>query len=525
MRHVITRFEVLSYALIIAAWLAVVQSTFAHATPAPTESREGSFQDSTSELSLEVGNAVLVECARPMKRVAVAKGDVAEATAISPIEIMVNGKAPGHTSLIIWDDRGGHEFFSVTVHDSAAALVAVKHEPASELPGQPVRLTAENGLIYPHGTVKDLTSSARAVQIASAAGKVMNLLDVEVPQRKPEILLKVRFASVDRNKAKDMGISFFDLGLGKVVGGVSTGQLSTVTVSGTGSSSSSGFSGTGGTATLSDEGNFTAYFPGLNAGASIKALETTGLAEVLAEPNIISMDGKEASFLAGGEYPYPVVQPASGGGVGAVSIEFKDYGVRLNFIPTLTPSGTIRLQVAPEVSALDFADALEISGFTIPAITLRKMNTEVELGDGETVVLGGLLDNRETESFEKIPFIGDVPILGKFFQSKSTNRTNTELMVLVTPEIVVSVLSGTQLPALKYPAKFLPSNSNTPMNTPDAKTAANTPVLTAIPVETLIQSMKPEKPLVIEGGTGRFGAGSTSTNAGGASSPDASPQQ
>jgi pilus assembly protein CpaC len=192
---------------------------------------------------------------------------------------------------------------------------------------------------------------------------------------------------------------------------------------------------------------------------------------------------------------------------------FKEYGVRLNFIPTITPRGTIRLQVAPEVSALDFTNAVEISGFEVPAITSRKMKTEVELSDGQSFVLGGLLDNRETETFEKIPFIGDIPILGKFFQSVSKNRTNTELIVTVTPEIVAPIQAGAPVPELKYPAKFLPPNSGIPMNHPDAKTAANTPAPppSSIPVETLIESMKPEPPLVIEGSTGGFGAASTTT--------------
>jgi pilus assembly protein CpaC len=237
------------------------------------------------------------------------------------------------------------------------------------------------------------------------------------------------------------------------------------------------------------------------------------------------MDGKEASFLAGGEYPYPMVQ---GGATGAVSIQFKEYGVRLNFIPTIMPSGTIRLQVAPEVSALDFSNAIQISGFNVPAITTRKVNTEVELKDGDTFVIGGLLDNRETETFEKIPFLGDIPILGKFFQSKLTNKTNTELIVLVTTTIVAPLEAGAAIPDLKLPTKFLPSNSNIPMNHPDAKTAANTqaPASATIPVETLIQSMKPERPLVIEGGTGGFGTASSasqSSSGGGAATSVGAP--
>jgi pilus assembly protein CpaC len=175
---------------------------------------------------------------------------------------------------------------------------------------------------------------------------------------------------------------------------------------------------------------------------------------------------------------------------------------------------------------LDFTNALELSGFTVPGITSRKMKTEVELNDGQTFVLGGLLDNRETETFEKIPFIGDIPILGKFFQSISRTKTNTELIVTVTPEIVAPIQAGAPLPALKYPVKFLPPNSGIPMNTPDAKTAANTqaPPPATIPIETLIDSMKPEAPLVIEGSTGGFGTASTGISSAAPSTPGAGTQ-
>jgi pilus assembly protein CpaC len=499
------------------------QSLRAQASPSPSQPAGASFQDSANELSVAVGKTVLVDCVRPVTRVAIGLGDVAEASVVTPTEIMVNGKTAGETSLIIWDDRGGRQFFNVTVRNSSAALQSnidsIRRELRTELPGQPLNLSVENGVIYLRGTVKDLTSSARAVQIASTAGKVVNLLNVNVPASKPQILLKVWFASVDRNKARTLGINLFNLGLGNTVGGISTGQFSPPFVSGNGGGSSgAGFSGAEGAALLSNEGTFFSYFPGLNAGATIQALQTEGVAEVLAQPNLLAMDGRQASFLAGGQYPYPMVQGSSAGSVGAVTIMFKEYGVRLNFIPTITPRGTIRLQVAPEVSALDFANAIQISGFNVPALTTRKVNTEVELGDGQTFVIGGLLDNRETETFEKIPFIGDIPILGKFFQSKAINRTNTELIVLVTPEIVAPIAAGAPTPALKYPTTFLPPNSNIPMHTPDAKTAENTPAPppATLPVEKLIESQKPEQPLTIEGGTGGFGTGSsssTSTNA------------
>jgi pilus assembly protein CpaC len=435
-----------------------------------------------------VGKTVLVDLAKPIARVAVGLGDVAEVQAVTRTEVMVNGKAPGETSLIIWDKQGGRQFFNVTVRASASLandkLDAVRRELRTELPGQSVKITVEGDSVFLRGNVKDLNSSSRAVKIASTAGKVVNLLDVDVPPADPQILLKVRFMSIDRSKALQLGINLTASGLGNTVSSLSTGQF------GAGANVSA------------------VYTTGLTSfGATIEALESKGVVETLAEPNVMAVNGHEASFLAGGEYPYPMAQ-ASGTGVGTISIEFKEYGIRLNFIPTVSPRGTIRLQVAPEVSALDFTNAVEIAGFEVPAITTRRMKTEVELGDGQAFVIGGLLENEETSAFQKIPFLGDIPILGKFFQSESKKRTNTELMVVVTPEIVAPIEAGSPTPDLKYPVKFLPPNSGIPMNTPDAKTSANSlpPAPATMPIEKLIDSMKPEAPLVIEGGGG-FGTG------------------
>lgn len=484
-------------------------------TDAPAVQSIGAVShDSSDELSVGVGKTILVDCAHPVARVSIGLGDFAEASAISPTEIMVSGKVPGETSLIIWDSQGGRQFFNVTVRANSQLsndqLEAVRRELRVELPGQNLKVSTANGVIFLRGTVKDLTGSARAVQIASTAGKVVNLLNVDVPSAEPQILLKVRFASVDRNKSKQLGINLFSLGLGNTVGGITTQQFTPPMISG-GSGSTSGVSSSGNQATFSNELNFLAFFPGLNGGADIQAVETKGVVEVLAEPNVLAANGKQASFLAGGEYPYPVVQAGSGGSGSSVSIMFKEYGVRLNFIPTITPRGTIRLQVAPEVSSLDFTNAVQVSGFNVPAIATRKVKTEVELADGQSFILGGLLDNRETETFEKIPFIGDVPILGKFFQSMSKNRTNTELIVVVTPEIVSPIEAGAAKPDLKYPVEFLRPNSGVPMNNPDAKTAANTPnpPPASIPVEKLIDSMKPETPLMIDSAKEGFGAAST----------------
>jgi pilus assembly protein CpaC len=485
------------------------QIVAAQSAPSAPASAGGRFEDSTNELSVTVGKSVLVDCEQPIRRVAVGAGEVAEAAAITPTEIMITGKTPGETSLIIWDIHGGRQFFSVTVRATTGAvadsLEAVRRELKAELPDQEIKVSYNNGNVFLRGTVKDLNNSARAVQIATTAGKVVNLLDVTVPSSDPQILLKVRFASVDRGKALSLGINLFDMGLGGAIGGVSTGEYSQPSVSWTTTS-------TGTTSTVSETNlSLTAYFPNLKSGATIEALENKGVVESLAEPNIIAANGKEASFLAGGEFPYPTISGTSAGS--SVNIEFKEYGVRLNFIPTITPRGTIRLQVAPEVSALDYTHEVELDGAVVPGLTERRVNTEVELGDGQSFIIGGLLDKTLTDTFEKIPFLGDIPILGKFFQSESKSKNDTELIVIVTPEIVNPYAANAALPDLKYPDKFMPANSHIPMHQPDEKTAENTPAppSATMPVEKMVDMLKQEKPLVIDG-AGTFGqGGNTST--------------
>ena len=463
------------------------------------------------ELFVAVGESTLIDCDTPIQRVAVGIGDLAVATVISSSEILLSGKAPGQTSLIVWERGGVRKFFTVTVRSSgylqSERLEAIQRELKQELPGQAIFVNSEDGVLFLRGTAKDLNSSDRAIQIVSAIGlsKVINLLDVEVPRAEPQILLKVIFASVDRNLSSQLGVNIFTTGSGNTVGSTSTGQFSPPSIS-------LPSLGMPAAAALSNGLNILAFFPGQNIGATIQALEVKGVVQVLAEPNILAQNGKEGSFLAGGEYPYPVAQ--GGGTAGTtITIQFKEYGIRLNFIPTITPRGTILLQVAPEVSSLDFTNAVQISGFQVPAIDIRKVNTEVELGDGQSFVIGGLLDNRETETFQKIPFLGDVPILGKFFQSIAKNKTNTELIVIVTPEIVDPIPAGAPLPHLNYPSTFLRPNSDLAMHTPDQKPKDATllHVPANIPVEQLQKSLKQEKPLIIDStSSGAFGATSSS---------------
>jgi pilus assembly protein CpaC len=482
----------------------------AQAPPPGAQPAASNSQDSTNDLSLAVGKSVVLDLARPVTRIVVGLGDYAMAQAVSPTQILLSGKAPGETSLIIWDQSGGRQFFNVTVRPSTFAandtLEGVRRELRAELPGQNVRVSQDNGQIFLRGTVTNLNSSERAVTIASTAGKVVNLLNVNVPAAEPQILLKVRFESIDRTKEKQLGINVFSTGFGNTIFSASTNQFAPTIPTIAGSTGSIG---------AVNPLNLFAFYPGINLGATMQALEQKGLSEVLAQPNVLAKNGHQASFLAGGEYPYPVAQTgATGGGSAPITIQYKQYGVLLAFLPTITNRGTIRLQVAPEVSALDFANAVNIGGASVPALTIRRVNTEVELADGQSFVIGGLLDNRETYNFEKIPFLGDIPILGKFFQTMQRTRSNSELIVIVTPEIVNPIDASTPIPELKYPEGFLPPNSPIPMNTPDTKVAGSAPAPppATIPVEKLIESQKPETPLISGGGIG-IGGGSGSSAA------------
>ena len=448
-------------------------------------------------LSVSVGKSVLVESALQIERISVGLGDFAVATAVSPYEVLLNGKAPGATSMIVWQQGGGKLVYDVVVRPSKLLpddrLAEVERQIRLELPEQEIHLTAQDGAVLLRGRVKDITSAERALSIASILGKTVNLLYVDVPAPEPQILLKVKFASVDRNLSNQLGLNLFSTGAANTVGNLTTQQFSPPTVA-------IPTSGQPLTASLSDALNLFLFRPDLNLGATIKALEVKGLLEVLSEPNVLAQNGQQASFLAGGEFPFPVVQGSTGGGAAAVTIQFREFGVRLNFLPVITPRGSILLRVSPEVSALDFTNGLTVNGFSVPALTVRKLNTAVELNAGQSFAIGGLLDNRITETLEKVPLLGDIPVLGKFFQSRSRNKQNTELIVIVTPEIVQPIPQGQPLPGLKLPIPPLPTN--TPGEISSAGSIPNSAIRAAdavMPIEKLIKSLQMAEPRLDQG--------------------------
>jgi pilus assembly protein CpaC len=226
----------------------------------------------------------------------------------------------------------------------------------------------------------------------------------------------------------------------------------------------------------------------INLAAELQALQTKHVLELLAEPNVLAISGEQASFLAGGEFPFPVIQPGTGG-TSAISIMWREYGVRLNFVPNVTARGTIRLKVAPEVSSLDYTNAVTIQGFTIPGLSSRRVQTEVELDSGQSFVIAGLLDNQARDNLSKVPGIANIPILGKLFQAKSVAKNNSELLVIITPEVVRPIPEGQATPDLTFPTKLLPAGNDGPLRQPGMDKTGPVPVKspqTSLPYEQLV---------------------------------------
>jgi pilus assembly protein CpaC len=465
MRRKLEVWIVSSVALLLAAVL----------LPGQTQSQQ---PPGARDLFVTVGKSLVVESPVTIQRVAVADPGLAEAVAINPREILVNGKVPGETSLVLWQQGGNRILFDLHVRPSTLRLDVVREQLKQELTGQDVSIILDGENVFVRGTVKDVASAERAVAIAGTLGKPVNLLYVRVPPVESQILLKVRFANVDRSATSELGANLVSTGALNTPGSVTTGQFSPPRVN---------VEGGTGTFTLTDALNIFLFRADLNLGATIRALQAKRLLEILAEPNLLAINGKQASFLAGGEFPVPVVQ-AGVGGAGTVTIQWREFGVRLNFMPTVTPRGTIRLQVIPEVSSLDFANALTISGFTVPAISTRRVNTEIELESGQSFAIAGLLDNRVMDSLSKIPGIGDIPLLGKLFQSRARTKSNTELLVVVTPELVRPIPAGQPVPAPQMPAEFLKGAPASAPRTPGLDVTGPVPVQPGqetVPVEQL----------------------------------------
>lgn len=382
------------------------------AAGAPALPAQQVFSQPERVISVSKGASVLLVNPVALQRFSVGDPNICEATIVSPTEVVISGKGLGSTTLLIWDNSTQVKVYSVEVTADAPALERYLRQL---MPDEQITVTASGNSVTLSGSVKDPGSVGRAIDIAKGSGAT--IIDNLIAPPAVQVLLKVRFAEINRSLLKRWST-----------------QLQTVNPQNLVADDS--YSGaTDPTATAATVSFLLDNVPGSpRLQALISAAEQRGDFRDLAEPNLMTLPGKEAYFLAGGRFPFPAVQ--GGGASNAIGIQFEEFGVRLKFTPTITRSGAIRLKLAPEVSALDFANGLQISGFTIPTITARRAETEVELRDGQYLAIAGLLDNSVTDNISKIPFLGDIPILGQLFRSKNMQQKRTELLVVVSPHLV-----------------------------------------------------------------------------------------
>jgi pilus assembly protein CpaC len=402
-----------------------------------------------------VGKSVLISSPERLRRVSVTDPSIADALVVTPNQILVHGRGPGEVSLIVWDEAENSRTYDLRVDvDITAAAEEIKRI----FPDQAIKVSPSRNAVVLSGHVATKEDAERANLIAAAYSRsVVNVLTFG-PVGAQEVLLEVKFAEVNRTAITQLGANFFSTGLGNTIGTTSTQQFggsAQQQVSDAIGKSATGFQSN---LVINDPLNVFLFRPDIHLGVVIKALQQKNLLEILAEPNLIALNGKEASFLAGGEFPFPVVQPSQGSN--AITIQFKEFGVRLRFTPVITPNGNIHLQVKPEVSALDFANGLTIAGFTVPALSTRRAETEFEIQDGQSFVIAGLMDNRVTNLASKVPGLGNLPILGNLFRSKNLQKNKTELMVLVTAHRVSPSAQPTAIP--KFPMPFLEEKEKKP---------------------------------------------------------------
>ncbi len=411
---------------------------------------------------LMVGRSTVVSAGSPIARVSLTSADVADALVTSPSELLINGKMPGTISMFVWDRSGGIKRYEIIVQRDLSRL---SEQYKDLFPNEQIEVQSNGRNIVLSGTVSNKDIIDRAINLASGyvdkKEEVVTLLKLQEGAPTNQVLLRVRFAEVSRTALTELGVGLFTspLGINNTIARSSTDQVPTPTWKDqewtkAGNSFGDEVTSVSGKFSVSDFLNLFLFNAKYDLGVAIKALQTRGLFESLAEPNLVAESGKEASFLAGGEFPVPIAQ-GSGASL-AYSVMFKEFGVRLSFTPTVV-GNRVHLKVKPEVSTLDFGNAVQLSGFRIPALSTRRTETELELNNGQTFAIAGLLNSNMTQTMQKIPGIGDIPILGVLFKSKAAQKGRTELVVMITPEILPNNSGGVtrELPRLQEP--FLPA--------------------------------------------------------------------
>jgi pilus assembly protein CpaC len=441
--------------ILVAAPQAQQPTSFTGSPGAMTAGPAAATPEAT-DIDLLVGRSTILNVGAPITRVSLTVPDVADAMVTAPQQLLIHGKTPGTISLFVWDRSGGIKTYEVNVRRDLKQLA----EQIQQLfPGETITVAGSGKDVVLSGTVTTKYVIDKAGEVAGGfvekKENVVNLLKQQEGVASNQVMLRVRFAEVSRSALQELGASYIANGYkNDWFGRVTSQQFAAPDFD----------SDHPGGLTFSDFLNIFVFNTKHNVGAVVRALQTKGLFQSLAEPNLIATNGKEASFLAGGEYPYPVAQNSSGGT--SITIQFKEFGVRLTFTPTVLSGDLINLKVKPEVSALDFANGVNISGFRVPALSTRRTETEVELQDGQTFAVAGLMNNTVTSTMSKIPGIGDVPVLGYLFRSRAYQKQQTELVVMITPTIVRRGSAGVSQglpsavePYLGAPSKTLPQPS------------------------------------------------------------------
>ncbi|MGH7540202.1 MAG: type II and III secretion system protein family protein [Gemmatimonadota bacterium] len=390
------------------------------------------YAQESQEIVLTVGSSTVVTAGSTLSTVTIGNPDVADVQAVSATEVLVNAVGPGSTTLILFEQAGPRSLYTIRVTVDVSWL---QRQYDTLFPEEAIEVTALGRTVILSGTVRDPLVAQKAQTLAGQLGENVQVLDNLVIPDPGQVLLQVRFAEVSRSWLQEIGPTLVTYE-GENVAATLPSPIENVR---TPTSEEDAVA-----EVFSDAVNFFIFHDPSGVAAFIRALQTRGLFRSLAEPNLLAMPAESASFLAGGEFPFPVLQ--GGGGNNAVTIQFKEFGVRLNFVPRITNSGAIRLWVAPEVSSLDFANGLTISGFNIPSLLSRKAETVIELQDGQTFAIAGLVDNSLVESISKVPLLGDIPILGELFKSREMRQNRSELLVLVTPRIVQPLDQSPPLP-------------------------------------------------------------------------------
>lgn len=381
------------------------------------------------ELEIAINKSQVVTTDVPIDRAMIGNDEVADVLPISDRSVYVLGKAMGTTSLTLYDRSNA----IIAVMDISIGPDAngIREQISELIPGENINVGLSNGSIVLSGMVSDIGAADRAMRItkAFAGEKVVNLITVGGSQ---QVMLEVRFAEVSRSVGEELGVGGFLGNNNGDFGGALGGGASAVP--GADGSTSLQIS------SITDSfGVFQALFNlgDLNIEAFLDTLESKGLSKTLAEPTLVALSGERASFLAGGEFPVPIVQAAgSGGGNNAISVQFKSFGVSLGFTPTVLGDRVINLVVEPEVSSIDPAASITVNGINIPGLQTRRASTTLELRDGESFALAGLISSDIETSVEQLPILGSLPIIGSLFRSTRYRKGETELLIIVTPRLV-----------------------------------------------------------------------------------------